>query len=183
MYHRLSVFALAFLLLLPLLWGCVTAPPDTFQVTATQLQRRQTETRMYEGISEADLLTASTNVLQDLGFNLENSETALGVITANKQRDATDGGELAVSLIFGVLGGVDVPVSVDQNIRVTLVVRPVLDSKGKDLKEKFYVRVNFQRLVRRSDGSILAETVREPALYQEFHDKLSKSVFIEAQKI
>ena len=39
------------------------------------MKQRQLETRRYDGIQEASLIAASANVLQDLGFNLENSET------------------------------------------------------------------------------------------------------------
>lgn len=179
-FHRaLLVLALPLLLLS----ACATAPPNLFVVSETQLERRQIETRRYIGIGETDLLSASANVLQDLGFNLENSETKLGVITANKQRDATSGGEIALSLFFGIVGGVHMPVSKEQNIRVALVIRPVLDSKRKPIAEEHFVRVTFQRVVRRSDNSTMAETMTDPALYQDFHERLSKSVFIEAQKI
>ncbi len=178
---RSSLLAVALPLLL--LSACATPPPNLFVVSETQLERRQTETRRYDGISETDLLSASANVLQDLGFNLENSETKLGVITASKQRDATNGGEIALSLCVGILGGVQMPVSREQNIRVALVIRPVLDSKHKPIADQHFVRVTFQRVVLRSDNSTLAETMTDPALYQDFHERLSKSVFIEAQKI
>lgn len=166
-----------------LLAGCATVPPDTFVVTPELLQHRQLETRRYDGIKETDLLTASANVLQDLGFNLENSETKLGVLTASKQRDATNGVEIAAAVLVAVLGGGSMPVSKDQTIRVALVVRPVNDSNGKAIPDSNYVRVTFQRLVRRTDKSEIAQTLREPELYQDFYERVSKSVFLEAHKI
>ncbi|NQS70720.1 MAG: hypothetical protein HQQ73_00940 [Desulfobulbaceae bacterium] len=180
---RPHVFILLVWLPLLVLSACATVPPNLFVVSDTQLERRLIETRRYGGINETDLLAASANVLQDLGFSLENSETKLGVITANKQRSARNSGEIAVSLLFGTFGGVHMPVSEEQNIRVALVVRPVLDSKGMAMEKDHYVRVSFQRVVRRSDNSTTAQTLTDPALYQDFHDRLSKSVFIEAQKI
>lgn len=171
-----------------LLAGCVTAPPDIFVVTSQLQQKRQIETRRYEGISEADLITASANVLQDLGFSLENSETKLGVLTASKQRDASDAGEIAGVVVVGILttlvgAPVIMPTSKDQTIRVALVVRPVIDSNGKAMSNNHFVRVTFQRLVRRSDNSVFGETLGDPKLYQDFFEKVSKSVFLEAQKI
>ena len=68
-------------------------------------------------------------------------------------------------------------------IRVALVVRPVNDSNGNAMSESHFVRVTFQRLVRRTDNSTIAQTLREPELYQDFYERLSKSVFLEAQKI
>jgi len=163
--------------------GCVTIPPNTFVTTPELLQLRQLETRRYDGIKEADLISASANVLQDLGFNLENSETKLGVLTANKQRDATNGYEVAGAVVIALLGGGVTPISKDQTIRVSLVVRPVNDSTGNPIPDSNFVRVSFQRVVRRTDNSEYAETLRDVQLYQDFYERVSKSVFIEAQKI
>lgn len=166
-----------------LLAGCVTIPPNTFVVTPALLQQRQLETRRYDGIKEVDLISASANVLQDLGFNLENSETKLGVLTASKQRDATNGGEVAAAIFVALLGGGVMAISKDQTIRVALVVRPVNDSNGKAMTDSHFVRVTFQRVVRRTDNSVTAETLREPELYQDLYERVSKSVFLEAHKI
>jgi len=163
--------------------GCVAIPPNTFVVTPELLKQRQLETRRYDGIKEGDLITAGANVLQDLGFNLENSETKLGVLTASKQRDATSGGEVAASIIVALLGGGAMAISKDQTIRVALVVRPVVDSTGKPMSNSHFVRATFQRIVRRTDNSIYAETLREPGLYQDFYEGVSKAVFLEAHKI
>ena len=160
--------------------GCVTVPPNTFVVTPELLQQRQLETRRYDGIKEADLITASANVL---GFNLENSEAKLGVLTASKQRDATNGGEVAAAIIVALLGGGAMAISKDQTIRVALVVRPVNDSNGKAMLDSHFVRVTFQRLVRKTDNSTIGQTLREPELYQDFYERVSKSVFLEAHKI
>ncbi|MSQ05074.1 MAG: hypothetical protein EXR40_03680 [Nitrosomonadaceae bacterium] len=171
-------------LLIPLfLVGCATIPPNIFVATPQLLQQRQLETRRYDGITEVDLITAGANVLQDLGFNLENSETKLGVITASKERDAVSGGEIAAAIFFAVLTGVVVPTSKDQTIRVALVIRPVTDSNGSAMTDKYFVRATFQRVVRRTDNSVSSETLNDPQLYQDFFEKVSKSVFLEAQKI
>jgi len=163
--------------------GCVALPENSFVVTPELLQQRQLETRRYDGIKEVDLLAASSNVLQDLGFNLENSETKLGVLTASKQRDATDAGEVVGAVLVALLGGGAMAVSKEQTIRVSLVVRPMIDSNGKSLSESHFVRVTFQRIVRRTDNSVYAETLRDEELLRDFYERLSKSVFIEAQKI
>ncbi len=163
--------------------GCTSPPPHVFLVTPEMLAERQLETRRYDGIDEADLLSACANVLQDLGFQLENSEPRLGVLTVSKQRDAKDAGEIIVSFIVAMLSGTPVPYSKDQSIRAALVVRPVNDSNGNPLPGNYYVRITFQRLVRRTDNSIYVQTLRDPKLYEGFYERLSKSVFIEAQNI
>ncbi len=166
-----------------LLTGCVNLPPDAFVVTAEQLKRRQVETRRYDGAKEESILVASSNVLQDLGFTLENSETKLGVLTASKQRDATNGAEVAAAIFVALLGGGAAPISKDQTIRVALVVRPVQATKEAVPLDSHFVRITFQRIVRRTDNSVYAETLNDTKLYQDFFEKLSKSVFLEAQSI
>lgn len=178
--RRLVVALLAVLVMA----GCTAVPQrDLFTVTPESLERRQIETRRYDGISETDLMAASANVLQDLGFNLENSETKLGVLTASKERDAYEGAEIAMAIAIALLGGGVMSVSQEQTIRVSLVVRPVIDSQGNPMSDAHFVRVTFQREVRRTDNSTHEETLKDQAIYQGFHEKLSKSVFIEAQKL
>lgn len=178
MTKRLTIIVVMILVV-----GCESMSPHSFLVTPEMLAQRQLETRRYDGIKEEDLLSACANLLQDLGFQLENSEPRLGVLTVSKQRDAKDAGEIIVSFIVAMLSGKPVPYSKDQSIRAALVVRPVNDSNGTVLPDDHYVRVTFQRLVRRTDNSIYVETLRDPKLYEGFYEKLSKSVFIEAQKI
>ena len=177
------------LLIVFLMVGCVAPPPiDLFVSTPQLLKQRQLETRRYDEIMDMELITACANVLQDLGFNLENSETKLGVITASKERDASNAGEIAGAIVIGVLttlmgAPVILSTSKDQTIRVSLVVRPVLDSNGEKMDYSHFVRINFQRIVRKTDNSIHYETLTNPELYINFYAKVSKSVFIEAQKI
>jgi len=179
-----SILLIAFLMV-----GCVAPPPiDLFVSTPQLLKQRQLETRRYDEIMDIELITACANVLQDLGFNLENSETKLGVITASKKRDASNAGEIAGAIVIGVLttlvgAPVIIPVGKDQTIRVSLVVRPMLDSNGEKIAYSHFVRINFQRIVRRTNNSIYYETLTDSELYIDFFAKVSKSVFIEAQKI
>ena len=46
------------------------------------------------------------------------------------------------------------------------------------------VRVTFQRIVFDNEGGISrAEQINDPAIYRQFYEKLSKSVFLEAHEI
>ena len=155
----------AVLLLTAGLTGCaLEVPADLFAPTEDMLQARQRETRRYEGLSEAELLSASVAVLQDMGFILTETNTKLGVLTGSKNRTGN---------VF----------QTNQDISVTLVVRPVFDSQGKPIPKKHYVRVNFNRVIFYTNGKDKAENLNDPDLFTEFHDKLSKSVFIEGQKL
>jgi len=160
------------------LGACVRMPRDAFVVTPEELAQREMETRRYDGIKEGELLVASEEVLQDLGFNLENSDTKLGVLTASKQRSATSTGGILAAMFLGWGGA-----SKDQVIRVCLVVRPVQATSGSAPAESHFVRITFQRIVRRFDNSHVGQTLNKEELYEIFFAKLSKSVFIEAQRI
>ncbi len=168
--------------------GDETYTPNPSLLLSGSVQQRQIETRRYDGISETDLLTASTNVLQDLGFIIENSETELGVITASKKRDITDKGEIARSVFMTawlllMWFPMIFPVKKDQTFRVSLVVRPVFDSNDKTIDDSHLVRITFQSIVRDTfDKTILVKPV-DFGTYQGFFEKLSKSVFLEAQEI
>ena len=191
--NKLSIF-----LVVLLLTGCVGMPHDEWAQNNTQLrnrkndtsvntpqslEQRQIETRRYDGISERDLITASINLLQDLGFNFENSETELGTIIASKQRD-TEGLEASFThYLSSMLLLLVLPVTKDQITRVAIVVRPVLDSNGETIDDSHLVRVTFQSIALRTNSSTSGKTLSDPELYQGFFEKLSKSVFLEAQEI
>ena len=58
-----------------LLSGCAAQiPPEALQFNPDTLANRQLQSRKYEIKSEKELLAASNNVLQDMGFNLDESE-------------------------------------------------------------------------------------------------------------
>ena len=59
----------------------------------------------------------------------------------------------------------------------------VVNGSGRASEGSHLVRVTFQRIVRRTDGSTRAETLKGEELYRDFYERLSKSVFLEAHKI
>jgi hypothetical protein len=164
-----------------LLSGCAsnTIPPEALQFQPDTLSNRQLQSRKYDIKTEKELLGASSAVLQDMGFNLDESNTTLGVIVASKSRDARDGGQIAGAVLMGVLFGANaVTYDKDQKIRASLVTKPADGSKG------YMVRVTFQRLVWNQKGILSKiEGINEKEIYQEFYDKLSKSVFLQAQNV
>jgi hypothetical protein len=159
--------------------GCVSMPENLLATSPQSLERRQIEARKFAGIEELSLVTAVGAVIQDLGFTLEGSETKLGLIVAHKDRDATQAGEVVAAVLIALLGGGQTAISRDQKIRVSVVILPTADK----VKDSWQVRATFQRIVTRTDNSQFAETLQDPTLHVEFFEKLSKAVFLEAQKI
>jgi hypothetical protein len=179
--------ALALFLLLfaaAVLCGCATGvPDDAVRLSPETLEQRQLQTRRFDGISEGDILAASAGVLQDLGFNLDESETELGVLVASKQRSARDARQIATALLLEIIGW-EMETDEKQKIRASLVTRPATDRQAGEDDGTHYVRITFQRVVWDSANNVSRiERLDEPALYQGFFDRLSKSVFLEAHKI
>ena len=166
-------------LLAAMLTACaVRVPKEALQLTPESLQQRQTQSRYFDTNDEAAILSASAAVLQDLGFNLDESETDLGVLVASKQRDATEAAQVAGAVILAIFTGAVIPIDDHQKIRASLVTKP----SGEEEK-RVTVRITFQRIVWNTEGNISKnESIDEPEIYQEFFSKLSKSVFLEAHE-
>ncbi|MDV2496606.1 MAG: hypothetical protein RX316_10435 [bacterium] len=159
--------------------GCQRIPKDALSLSPESLAQRQMQTRKYETKDEAKILVACASLLQDMGFNLDESETKLGVITSSKMRSAVNAGQQVAAVTLALLGGGYMPTDKEQKMRASVVTRPV-GEKG----EYIAVRVTFQRIVWNTLGQVTAsESLTDPKIYQEFFDKLSKSIFLEAQEI
>jgi hypothetical protein len=168
---------------LAVLSGCATIPEDALVLTPDSMERRQLQTRRIEGIDESGLLSASAGVLQDLGFNIDESETRLGVIVASKDRSAVTGGQVLGAVLLALMGAYS-DIDKTQKIRVSLVTRPGLSQDREPLPNTQLLRITIQRIVTNTSGMVTRiESIEEPAIYQEFFDKLSKSVFLEVQQI
>lgn len=126
------------------------------------------------------MLSASAAVLQDLGFTLEESHTPLGVITGSKDRDAVEAGQVVGAVVIAVLFGVIPSIDKHQKIRVSVVTRPIVGDTGRAIA----ARVTFQRMVWNTQDKLsVIEGMDDPELYQEFFERLSKSIFLEANPI
>lgn len=140
------------------------------------LKERQIQIRKFDTEDEAALLSASSAVLQDMGFNLEESETKLGVISASKSRSAVEPWQVGVKIFYALLL-TNIPIDQTQHIKVSLVT-------SKSSSGGFLLRSTFQRtVVNDQQREVRWETILDKELYNGFFDKVSKSVFLEAQEI
>lgn len=161
------------LLLIPILWlgGCQsTIPKDALVLSKESLQIRRYETK-----DETMILSAVAGVLQDMGFNLSESETDFGIATASKKQSAVNAGQQAAAIVAAFFGAYT-PTDKEQVMQASIVTYP----SGEETS----VRVTFQRLVWNTQGQVSrAEALHEPEMYQGFFGKLSKSIFLEAHQI
>jgi hypothetical protein len=175
--------------------GCVphTQPDELFQLVPESAANRAMQTRFFETKDEAELLSASAAVLQDLGFQVEESVREVGFLRATKERSAREYGQditrffiflLSTPLVFVQQPPILIPVDLHQKIAAALVTRPVnLEATRQE------VRVVFYRVVWKGSGSAgregippgeqRMEMLRDPVMYQTFFAKLSKAVFLE----
>jgi len=170
---------LAVAVLLGVTAGCApTIPDEALQLTPASLEFRELSTRRFASTDEAVMLSAAAQVLQDLGFSLDQSEPELGVLVASKKAEAENAGQIAGAIVLAALTGVAVPVDDDQVVRASLVTRPV------PADDAMTVRATFQRVVTNNYGQVSrVESLQAPDIYQRFFDKLEQSVFLEAEKI
>lgn len=157
--------------------GCSsTIPKSALALSPQSLERRQLQTRTFDTTNEGQILQASAGLLQDLGFTLDSTQSTLGLLSASKEREAREGGQIVGAVLVSALLGVRTDYDRNQRIRASVVTHP---SGGK-----IAVRVTFQRVVWNTANQITRlEFVDDVEIYQEFFSKLSKSVFLEAHEI
>ncbi len=156
--------------------SCGTIPKDALRLTEKSLELRQIQQKEYSNVKEKQALIASANVLQDIGFIIKESEGDLGLLIAEKDRDATDGGQIAMA-ILGALVGVQTAIDTNQKIRVSLITRIRKNNS-------ILVRASFQRIVWNSNHQISKmEYIKDKQIYQDFFTKLDKSIFLATQGI
>lgn len=183
---------LVLVLALTLLSGCIahTEPADLFALTPDAPKNRVMQTRMFETPNERELLSASAAVLQDLGFQVEESQREVGFLRAVKERSAREYGQYVGRVVVLILSGGKVlqPIDLHQKIAAAFVARPLNPEATRQ-----EVRIMFYRVVWKGEGQVdrqyippgeqYMEMIRDPEIYQQFFAKLSKAVFLEAHRI
>lgn len=158
-----------------LIAGCATKiPKSALQLSPESLETREMQTRMYDTSNEMNILSASTQVLQDIGFNLDESEVKLGVIVGSKTRDATDGGQVAAAVALALFTGAVMHVDKNQIIRASLVTRPlqVKNSVAEKISEKLQ-----KKIVRKISDK--TRMVINKELEDGLSDKIAKDIIID----
>ena len=183
-YNTFYRFVVSIIVFLFLFASCATTiPKEALLLSKENLKDRQLQTRRFD-TDEKTLLSASAAVLQDLGFNINESETDLGLIACSKQREAISAGQVAGAVLVALLTGAVMPIDKEQLIRASLITRPINIDETDKSKCQTAVRITFQRIVSNTQGQITRrEGINEAEIYQEFFDKLSQSLFLDAHEI
>lgn len=168
--------------------GCQTNASSVEQQTHAltlskeSLASRQAQVRRFDTKDEGKILAACAAVLQDLGFSITESSANAGLLVASKDRDAVEAGQVAgaffVAALVAALGGQADPTwEKNQKIRISIVTSPLPG-------DRVMVRTTFQRIIWNTKNQISrVEPIDDPKIYQEFFDKLSQAVFLEAHQL
>lgn len=183
MWRRASVLAVVLLAS-----GCASMPDDVFRPTDTTMALRSVQTRSYESVSDAEILSASSAVLQDMGYAIDEIEVPLGLVSASKRADASnaleffgsvivEGVKCVFTLTLGCSNRSYDEIGDVQDIRMTIVSRPTLRNS-----EEVTVRVTIQQIIWDKKGRIsLQRTIDDTDVYTAFFDRMSKAVFLEQE--
>ena len=159
--------------------GCAGIPKDAFKLSSTSLEDRQLQSRKFSTLDNKLLLSAGASVLQDMGYSIDESNVALGVLTASKKASAKDAGQIAGAVALALLTGSVTPTDDEQKIRICLVIQEALEDETASV-----ARITIQRVIWNTEGKISrVESINSPDLYQAFFDKLSKATFLEANQV
>ena len=186
---RKLVAPISTLLGLLLLAGCAPAVSQTLTPPEDMLAQREIQTKHYELADEERILSACTALLQDMGFQIDEGTSRLGVILGSKMRDAnslTTGERAAVAAVaLGLLaGGYTAPLAlliVDKmNAQPVRIDVAIFTRKIGPEGNRVAVRIIFRETGYEKGRAAFPQVVKDSAIYQDAFDRLSKALFLEA---
>jgi len=155
--------------LVSLMTACQHVPP---QPQRTQLQVREFQTRSFDTNNTNEVMSAVVEAFQDQGFMVKNVVPQVGLVSASREVDVEDKNEAFFqSFMFGpnARWGKNAIIEATANV--------------KTIAGKTKIRTNFQEKVMNNHGGVdHINTIEDPRFYQDFFDKIGKSIFIEKQR-
>jgi len=179
------------LLGLLLLTGCAPEVSQMLTPPEDMLAQRQIQTRQYEFADEEQVLMACTGFLQDMGFQIDEGASRLGVVLGSKMRDAnslTPGqrAAVAVAALGLVAGGYTAPLAlllVDKmQAKPVRIEVGVFTRKIGTSGDQVAVRIIFRETGYKDGRPAPPHIIKDATIYQEAFDRLSKALFLEARE-
>lgn len=62
----------------------INNPKEALMMTPSSLENRTMQSRIYDELTEEQILSASVAILQDFGFTISETETDLGLVVGEK---------------------------------------------------------------------------------------------------
>lgn len=136
--------------------GCVVKPQMSPQ------QRRALQKRSYD-YSMKNVFNAFKTVLQDEGYIIRNQDYAGGMILAEKQRAANNGGAAFLSILAGGRSSGDYTTSEGYTVSVSL------EGINKSTTE---TRMTLEKVSRSSRGGQSGGELLDPVIYKSLYQKI-----------
>jgi len=147
--------------------------PAVKQNLKTQLQVREFQTRTFDTSNTNEVLSAVVEAFQDQGFMVKNVVPQVGLVSATREIDIEDSGQMMLRTFM--LGR-------NASWEKNAVIEATANVKTQGHKTK--VRATFQEKIMNNWGGMnKVHTMEDPKFYQDFFDKIGKSIFIEKQKL
>lgn len=111
---------ISILLLMFFLTGCVAGNQRVLDSSASQLETRSYQSRVFDTNSQEMVMRATLSTLQDLGFVIERADAVLGTVTALK----LDGYQIRITVSLRPRGETQTLVRANAQFNVTPIQDP-----------------------------------------------------------
>jgi len=171
--------------------------------TFTQLELREIQTRIFDIADKDIVFKAAINTLQDNGFIIQNIEDEVGYIRAKKEFKGHEVDKKRVTIYSTLLAYQIACLALTYGMTIGYVADP-LRRLGNELADKTVIidsniniepygndstKVRFtivKKVLENADGYSYVKSsprkivrIKEPAIYTEFFNQLSKNIFYE----
>lgn len=164
--RQITAIALATLVIL----GCSSndGPPASPMST---LERRSFQTREFDTPDTRIVMKAMINVLQDMGFQIQNADAQLGLLTATKWAN-----------IEHTKKEMKRALKEETVLSKSLVLETTANISEFGTQSR--VRANFQERILDAEGATLAvNQIEDPQFYQTFFAQVDRGVFLQREGV
>ena len=154
------------------LFGCASAGTSR-QPEKTQLQIREYQTRSYDTNDYKMVMKAVLNTLQDEGYIVKNAVLDLGLLTATKEMNIEDKGQVLLQKLL-------------RKKRATWAKNSIIEATANvsEFGKETRVRLNFQVKTYNNRGGVMGvRQIEDAKFYQDFFAKIDKGIFIQKENL
>ena len=160
-----------------------------FELNPTDPADLVMQSRRFDAGESDVVLNGCLSVLQDMGYSITGGDRQLGLVTAKKRAEVLPPGlghavaEAALvtaTVILSILTGEDMVTDLPEQVAQTIFVSLLVSADGES---QTLVRLSIDRDMLYDTGFIIPDHTELPLIYQEFFEKLSRAVFLEAHQL
>ncbi len=151
--------------------SCAHQNPS-LDVDHSALELRQFQKKAFNSNNEIEVMKTAISTLQDLGFTVKNANSDLGIINAEMQiSDSSAFSQYMQSWIFE-----ETTIASVKHLDATLNIEKIQDN--------VIIRASFvTKALNKVGGIIRSEPILDPKFYQDFFNRIDKSLFLKLNKL